>query len=87
LLITSQGNQFKEKLLPHELDIFNTGELVVRDTEHEGHRVYAAFQPEAFMKIVLKDFTLLRFIPGGSKESIHGLQDTWLVQKPFISIA
>ncbi|GAB2824701.1 class I SAM-dependent methyltransferase [Ferruginibacter profundus] len=87
LLITSQGNQFKEKLLQHELDMFNAGKLVVRDTEHEGHRVYAAFQPETFMKILLKDFTLLQFIPGGSKESIHGLQDTWLVQKTFISIA
>lgn len=81
LLITSQGDQFKEKLLNDELASFNKGELVIRDSEQEGHRVFAAFQPKNFMVDLLKDFKLIRFIEGGTKESIHGKQDTWLVQK------
>jgi len=81
LLITTQGDQFKEKLLPAELEAFEKGSLVVRNFEKEGHRMYAAFQPESYMKQLLRDFTLLRFIPGGSKESVHELQDTWIIKK------
>jgi ubiquinone/menaquinone biosynthesis C-methylase UbiE len=81
LLITSQGNAFKEKLLPQEEVEFNKGLLVVRVAKIEGHRIFSAFQPKAFMEELLNDFTLLTFIEGGSKQSIHGLQDTWLVQK------
>ncbi len=82
LLITTQGNKFRDKLLPAELKQFENGELVVRGFENEGHRMYSAFQPETYMKQLLGDFKLLRFIPGGSAESVHALQDTWIVQKP-----
>ncbi len=81
LLITCQGSQFKEKLLPEELAIFKNGELLVRDSQQEGHRVFAAFQPKKFMEFLLKDFGVIQFIEGGEKASIHGKQDTWLVQK------
>lgn len=81
LLITTQGEKFKEKLLPAELQLFESGQLVVRGFEKEGHRMYSAFQPETYMKQLLKDFKLLRFIPGGSKESVHEMQDTWIVEK------
>lgn len=81
LLITSQGDAFKQKLLPHELALFNNGKLVVRESKNEGHRVFSAFQPRNFMQELLREFILLKFIKGGSKNSILGLQDTWLVQK------
>jgi ubiquinone/menaquinone biosynthesis C-methylase UbiE len=81
LLLTSQGNQFKEKLLNEELEVFNKAELVIRGPKQEGQRIFAAFQPETFMRDLLKDFKLIRFIEGGTTESIHGKQDTWLVQK------
>jgi len=55
--------------------------LVVRESKNEGHRIFSAFQPKSFMHELLSDFTLLTFIEGGSKDSIHGLQHTWLVQK------
>ena len=81
LLITTQGNKFKDKLLPAELKLFESGGLLVRDFEKEGHRMYSAFQPETYMKQLLGNFKLLRFIAGGSAESVHALQDTWIVQK------
>jgi SAM-dependent methyltransferase len=84
LLITCQGNQFKEKLLADERAIFDRGELVIRESEQEGHRVFAAFQPEEFMQRLLKGFKVVQFIRGGAKESIHGKQDTWLVQKQLL---
>ncbi|MBS1510379.1 MAG: class I SAM-dependent methyltransferase [Bacteroidetes bacterium] len=87
LLLTTQGNQFKHKLLPEECEFFENGELVIRASETEGHRVFAAFQPEAYMKKLLAAFTLLKFIPGGTKESIHGMQDTWIVQKKLSATA
>ena len=81
LLVTTQGEKFKQKLLPVEVAQFEAGELVVRSFEEEGHRMYSAFQPKQFMERLLVKFKILRFIPGGSAESVHHLQDTWLVQK------
>jgi SAM-dependent methyltransferase len=81
LLITSQGDGFIEKLLPDERLLFDNGNIIIRESKNEGHRVFAAFQPAAFMRSLLNNFILLKFIPGGNKASIHGLQDTWLVQK------
>ena len=86
LLLTSHGNFFCNKLVPKELKKFNTGKLVIRGAEKEGNRVYAAFQPEQFMKLLLKDFKILQFIPGGSPKSIHGGQDTWVVKKAITQI-
>ena len=54
---------------------------MVVESKKEGHRIFSAFQPKSFMHELLSDFTLLTFIEGGSKDSIHGLQHTWLVQK------
>lgn len=84
LLITSQGNAFYEKLLPHEKNLFAKGSLVIRESKNEGHRIFSAFQPKSFMEELLNNFTLLTFIGGGNRDSIHGLQDTWLVQKGLI---
>lgn len=81
LIITSQGDEFKSKLNESELKDFNQGQLVIRETQIEGNRSYSAFQPIRFMHELLKDFKLLKFIKGNSPESIHGEQDTWIVQK------
>lgn len=86
LLITAQGDGFKQKLTKAENQQYDKGEVVIRAAHIEGHRVYAAFQPPAYMATLLQDFELLRFIPGGEKESIHGWQDTWLVRKPMSAV-
>ena len=84
LLVTTQGNAYKRKLLSRELKQFENNELVIRHSEVEGHRVYSAFQSIGFMEELLACFTVVRFIPGGTAASIHGLQDTWLVKKMTI---
>jgi SAM-dependent methyltransferase len=81
LLVTTQGEKFTHKLLPAELLQFEKGQLLIRDFEKEGHRMYSAFQPELFMKNLLQHFRILRFIPGGSADSVHEMQDTWIAQK------
>ncbi len=81
ILVTTQGDRFKHKLLPEEISAFEKAELVVRAFENEGHRMYAAFQPEQYMKRVLEKFIILEFIPGGSANSVHALQDTWIARK------
>lgn len=82
LLLTTHGQPYREQLMAAEAVLFDAGQLVVRESSVEGHRVYAAFQPSDYMKRLLVQFVVLRFIEGGSESSIHGLQDTWIVQKP-----
>ncbi|MEP6675118.1 MAG: class I SAM-dependent methyltransferase [Ferruginibacter sp.] len=81
MLITTQGEKFIHKLLPDELQEFEKGKLIVRNFEKEGHRMYSAFQPEKFMQELLSGFKILKFIPGGDKESVHHMQDTWIAKK------
>lgn len=84
LVLTVQGDQSRYKLLPAELAIYDKGDLVVRGFNKEGHRLYAAFQPPAFMRQLFKELTVLRHIPGGQPEGLDGMQDTWVLQKPVV---
>ncbi|MFZ4058510.1 MAG: class I SAM-dependent methyltransferase [Ferruginibacter sp.] len=85
LLITTHGAHFKSKLNVEEQIVFESGNIVIKASGKEGHRVYAAFQPTTYMEnlFIKNGLKILRFIPGGQPESIHGWQDTWLVQKPL----
>jgi cyclopropane fatty-acyl-phospholipid synthase-like methyltransferase len=80
LLITTQGDAFKNKLSELELVDFSNGLLVVRDKVKEGHRTFSAFQPESFMKSFLSNWKLVKFIKGAI-EDWGPEQDTWIVQK------
>ncbi len=81
LLITVQGEKARGKLLPAEQEVFDSGGLVIRSFEKEGNRMFAAFQPEPFMKQLLQRFTILRHIPGGMPEALDGMQDTWIARR------
>lgn len=83
LLLTTHGERFRNGLLETERQVFDKGELVTRESAVEGHRVYAAFHPLKYMHQLLSSFKVLRFIEGGSEGSVHGNQDTWIVQKPL----
>jgi SAM-dependent methyltransferase len=82
LVLTVQGDQSRYKLLPGELAQYNRGELVVRGFNKEGHRLFAAFQPPAFMRQLFKELQVLRHITGGQPGGLDGMQDTWVLQKP-----
>lgn len=49
IIITTHGDAFRGKLLPHEREEYDRGRLVVRDKVREGKRCFAAYQPPSFM--------------------------------------
>ena len=85
LLLTTQGEAFKQKLTIAEKSTFERGKVVVRDKVREGHRSFSAFQPEAFMQTLFSDaFKVLKFEKGDLFDW-GPEQDTWIVQKNFTS--
>jgi SAM-dependent methyltransferase len=81
LVLTVQGDQSRFKLMPGELAQYNRGELVVRGFNKEGHRLFAAFQPPAFMRQLFAGLTVQQHITGGQPGGLDGMQDTWVLQK------
>lgn len=80
LLLTSQGDNFREKLTPAEQDIFDLGEPVIRGNVKEGHRTYSAFHPQRFMEKLFAGCEILEHItrePSGANIP----QDIWIVRK------
>jgi SAM-dependent methyltransferase len=81
LLLTTHGEIFRHKLTESEQEQFNRGKLVVRGNVVEGHRVFAAFQPPAYMhELFSPQAEVLQHIPGLPKQ--WGLeQDVWILRK------
>ncbi len=81
LLLTSQGNAFKEKLTSTERNRFEQGVLITRGKVKEGHRVYSAFHPPAYIKKLFgSQVEILEHIPGEKKHWGIG-QDAWIIKK------
>jgi SAM-dependent methyltransferase len=77
--ITTQGDAYRPVLLPGELELFDKGELVIRENFREGNRLFAAFEPPAFMKQLIKDkFEVVQFIPA---DNTKPSQDCWVLRK------
>jgi SAM-dependent methyltransferase len=81
MLLTTQGDNFKTKLTPNELERYNAGELVVRGNVKEGHRTYSAFQPKAYMRNLFVDVTILEHIERKPESGRALPQDVWLIEK------
>lgn len=81
LLLTTQGDAFREKLSDAERIRFDAGELVVRHSGKEGHRVFAAFQPARWARRFFGTrFAILEQRPGQAQA--WGIaQDVWILQK------
>ena len=81
LLLTTHGAAFRAILTPAEQAQFDAGQLVERRQVREGHRVFAAFQPTAFLQGLFgKRLAVLAHTPGqwlGQGAS----QDVWLLRK------
>ena len=80
-ILTTQGTRFREKLSRSEKEKFDRGELVVREKGREGHRVFASFQPKGWMEqqATKAGWSVAGWISGGTPESVHGDQDTWIL--------
>lgn len=81
LLLTTQGENFKPKLTPEERKTFDDGELVERGNVKEGHRVYSAFHPDSFLKLLFKDVDVLDKIVVLATDKNYLPQDTWVLKK------
>ena len=80
MLLTTQGDTYKPKMTPLELDQYNKGQLVVRGKVKEGHRIFSAFQPKKFMESLFANATVLDHIeltPVGKWYP----QDKWIIRK------
>lgn len=81
LFLTTQGDNFKVKLSPNELNTYNQQKLVIRGNVKEGHRTYSAFQPPAFMHRLFSNATILEHIETRPESGQSIPQDIWIVRK------
>lgn len=80
LFITLHGDAFKSKLVEEELALYNKGKLVVKASTIEGHRTYAAFQPNDFVTKLIAGNELLEHVQGESV-GCNPQQDIWIIKK------
>jgi ubiquinone/menaquinone biosynthesis C-methylase UbiE len=81
ILITTQGKNFRPKLIGKEKKKFDQGELIVKGNVKEGHRTYSAFHPDPFLKLLFKDVHILDKIVISPKGKDYLPQDRWLLKK------
>lgn len=81
IFVTTQGDNFKVKLTPKELNNYNKGELVVRGNVKEGHRVFSAFQPKLFMQKLFEKVEILEHVEIKPEKGRWLPQDVWIIRK------
>ncbi|NML65504.1 class I SAM-dependent methyltransferase [Hymenobacter sp. RP-2-7] len=81
LLLTTHGAAFQPILLPAEQARFAAGELVERRQVREGHRVFAAFQPPAFLRQLFGERLLVLHHEPGRWLGEGASQDVWVLRK------
>ncbi len=81
MLITTQGDNARDKLTQSEYEQYNKGNIVVRGNVKEGHRTYSAFHPKAFMESLFKDADILEHIIQVSEDKNWIPQDIWIISK------
>jgi len=81
MFLTTQGDNFKIKLVESELVQYNNGKLVVRGKVKEGHRTFSAFHPTEFMNNLFSNSEILEHVATTPAEGGWLPQDIWIVQK------
>ena len=81
LFVTTQGDNFKKIMSPVEINQYDKGQLVIRGNVIEGHRTYSAFHPDAFMRTLFKNNTVLDVIIQDATDGRATPQDAWIVRK------
>ena len=82
LIATLHGDHYRDRhLLPHEMDEYDGGRLVVRDAVQEGKKWYAAFHsPRYVREHLFKGLPILLHRPQPLPGCLE--QDVWVVHKP-----
>lgn len=82
LFLTTQGDNFKTKLIASEVLQYENNKLVVRDKVKEGHRMFSAFHPTAFMKNLFSNAEILEHYAEPIPETGDWIpQDVWIIRK------
>lgn len=82
LFLTTQGDNFKTKLIPSEIVRYENSELIVRGKVKEGHRMFSAFHPTDFMKELFNNAEILEHYIEPINESENWIpQDVWIIRK------
>lgn len=81
MFLTTQGDNFKEKLTDLELRNYAENKLVVRGNVKEGHRTYSAFHPKGFMKQLFHNVEILEHIETKPEKGKWLPQDIWIIRK------
>jgi len=79
LLITTHGKNRLHELSSEELQIFNSGQLVVKNIISEGTNRCATYHPEQYVRShLVRGFEIVDFVPRGARDAD---QDVWLLRK------
>ncbi|MBK7338689.1 MAG: class I SAM-dependent methyltransferase [Saprospirales bacterium] len=81
LFLTTQGDNFKDKLTEAELAKYHKGELITRGKVKEGHRTYSAFHPKEFMLRLFQNSQILEHIVAKPERGKYPPQDVWILRK------
>ncbi len=81
LILTTQGNNYRNQLSPREQKLFDQGNLVVQSTSTEGHRSYAAYQPPEYMRQLLMPYGEVDHLTESAQGKNYKPQDRWVLRK------
>lgn len=80
ILFTTQGDRYRDKLLPDERALYDRGEFVLRGSVTEGSRLYSAFHSPDYVKgRLVAGLEVLLHDPGSD---VATGQDVWLIRGP-----
>ena len=81
MYLTTQGDNFKVKLIDAELKKYNDNQLIIRGNVKEGHRTYSAFHPKGFMEKLFYNVTILEHVETRPEKGKWLPQDIWIIKK------
>jgi hypothetical protein len=79
LLVTLNGDAYREVLLPPERRTWDAGNLVVRSGVREGKKMFNAFHPLPFIRRLFDGFTVLERLAAPFPGT---LQELWVFRTP-----
>jgi SAM-dependent methyltransferase len=81
VLMTVQGDNYRNRLLPDELRDYDSGRIVVRAHTAEGSRLYSTFHSPTFMRErFLRGLKIVHHAPSPPRH-LAGGQDVWVIRK------
>lgn len=80
LMLTTQGNSYRNSMTIKEKRLFDGGTLVTRRNAEEGRSSYLTFHPEECFSELVNDFELVAF-KAGDVNTLKPQQDVWLLRK------